>query len=132
MPYINQKQRKVFNPIIDILFSHIDNKGEVNYCITRLVHLWVLELIKKSRKCYDILSKGHNVLQDATAEYYRVVIAPYEDIKKKENGFVSELDSKGDKLQNDYEDYSYYVGTEITCGRTPLKYSSWLDSFRKE
>jgi len=26
-----------------------------------------------------------------------------------------------------FEDYSYYVGGEITCGRVPMKYSKWLD-----
>ena len=29
-----------------------------------------------------------------------------------------------------YEDYSYYVGGEITCGRMPMKYSSWIDAGR--
>ena len=26
-----------------------------------------------------------------------------------------------------FEDYSYYVGTEITCNRMPKKYSKWLE-----
>lgn len=30
-----------------------------------------------------------------------------------------------------YRDYSYYVGTEITCKRMPMKYSAWIDG-RKE
>ena len=29
-----------------------------------------------------------------------------------------------------YEDYSYYVGGEITCGRMPLKYGSWIAAGR--
>lgn len=29
-----------------------------------------------------------------------------------------------------YEDYSYYVGGEITCGRMPLKYGSWITAGR--
>jgi len=31
------------------------------------------------------------------------------------------------KKRKNFESYSYYVGSEITCGRIPLKYSSWLD-----
>jgi len=41
---------------------------------------------------YDLRSLGHSVLQDAAAEYYREVMGPYEDQKKKVNGPVSELD----------------------------------------
>ena len=29
-----------------------------------------------------------------------------------------------------YEDYSYYVGDKITCGRMPLKYGSWIAAGR--
>jgi len=29
-----------------------------------------------------------------------------------------------------YEDYSYYVGGEIMCGRMPLKYASWIAAGR--
>ena len=31
------------------------------------------------------------------------------------------------KKLNRFEDYSYYVGGEITCKRMPRKYSWWLD-----
>ena len=30
-----------------------------------------------------------------------------------------------------FEEYSYYVGTEITLGLTPLKCSAWIDSFKE-
>lgn len=35
-----------------------------------------------------------------------------------------------EKVKNEktfYEDYSYYVGGEITCKRMPLKYCAWKD-----
>ena len=35
-----------------------------------------------------------------------------------------------EKLCNYYEDYSYYAGGEITCGRMPMKYSPWIDAGR--
>jgi predicted amidophosphoribosyltransferase len=30
-----------------------------------------------------------------------------------------------------FQDYSYYVGTEITCERMPLKFSPWLSERKK-
>lgn len=37
-----------------------------------------------------------------------------------------EVRDKLNPLQVDfYKEYSYYVGCEITCERTPLKYSAW-------
>jgi len=41
------------------------------------------------------------------------------------------LRAENEKLKK-FEDYSYYVGTEITCGRMPHKYSWWLDSLKSK
>ena len=93
MPYIKSEKRPVLDGLITTLYSHCDSKGEINYCITKLVHLWVLGITPDSmRPGYDLRSLGHSVLQDAAAEYYREVMGPYEDQKKKVNGPVSELD----------------------------------------
>lgn len=92
MPYVKPKQRESLNPKIDELFGQGLTKGEVNYCITRLVHLWVLDVGRTNRLSYAVLSEGHSVLQDAAAEYYRAVMAFPESLKADENGPVSELD----------------------------------------
>jgi len=93
MPYIKPERRETLDPIIDDLYNEVKTKGEVNYCITRLVHLWVLELIKnRSGKCYHVLSEGHSVLEDAAKEYYSAVMVWYENKKRLANGPVSELD----------------------------------------
>ena len=44
---------------------------------------------------------------------------------------IAEFEAENKKLKK-FEDYSYYVGTEITCGRMPHKYSWWLDSLKGE
>ncbi len=92
MPYIKPKRREILNPKIDELFKYAHGKGEINYCITRLVHLWVMNLTSFTKSAYHILSSGHAVLQDAATEYYHAVMVPYEAKKKSENGPVSELD----------------------------------------
>lgn len=43
----------------------------------------------------------------------------------------NELQDEIKKLKK-FKDYSYYVGTEITCGNMPLKYLSWLDSMKEK
>lgn len=94
MPYIRPDMRRALDHTIEDLFLSNMNKGEVNYCITRLVHLWVLGKIEMMGKCYSVLSEGHSVLQDATAEYYRTVMATDENMKADENGPISELDGR--------------------------------------
>ena len=40
---------------------------------------------------------------------------------------LRELRNENKKLKI-FESYSYYVGSEITCGRIPSKFSRWLDN----
>ena len=99
MPYINKDKRVLLNGPLDVAFSHCETKGDINYCITRLVHLWVIELITRAKKrSYNLLSLGHNVLCDAAAEYYRKVMSPYEDKAIGKNGPVSKLDGDLDQI----------------------------------
>ena len=96
MQYVTDEKRAFLNGPIDVVFAHCDEKGDINYCITRLVHLWVLSLIRRAkRKSYNLLSLGHNVLCDAAAEYYAAVMLPHEKKAKAKNGPVSELDTEG-------------------------------------
>lgn len=62
--------------------------GEMNYLITGLLHAF----LKKQGLNYDNANKLMGVLDCAGKEFYRTVIAPYEDIKRDTNGSVSELD----------------------------------------
>jgi len=97
MPYIDQNIRNILDPRIQKLYDTIDPlnpEGELNYCITRLIHLYVLDLIVHTgKKSYHLLGQGHKILTDATKEYYRKVMGPYEDSCRIKNGAVSDLDA---------------------------------------
>jgi len=100
MPYITQKERNNLDPIINELFKQCENKkGRINYCITKLAHLWVLEQLRKiksSTKKYDILNDAYGIMCSAAAEFYSAVVVPYEKLKRKENGAISQLDEFAD------------------------------------
>lgn len=87
MPYIKTKDRVkyegVLKELIDILrglpVERID--GELNYVITKI--------LKESYPLrYFNLNRAVGVLECAKLEFYRRVVAPYEDIKIKESGDV--------------------------------------------
>jgi len=87
MPYIKMEDRgkydKTLGELIGILKSlpveRID--GELNYVITRI--------LKESYPLrYFNLNRAMGVLECAKLEFYRRVVAPYEDIKIKESGDV--------------------------------------------
>lgn len=84
MPYIKNYEREVFDVHIEKMAPKISTAGELNYCITTLVHHYT----KNMGVCYDIMNDCIGVLEAAKQEYYRKVVAPYEDIKINENGAI--------------------------------------------
>jgi hypothetical protein len=65
-----------------MLSSKIQTSGELNYVITRLL------LDRASQPNYERLNSLMGVLECAKQEFYRRAVAPYENIKIKENGDV--------------------------------------------
>lgn len=90
MPYIEESRRIPLNYSLDNLVNATVDKGEIVYCITYLVHKFVLEL---GKPCFDTKSTGKSILQDALDEYIRMVMNRHEDKKRLENGAISELDA---------------------------------------
>lgn len=88
MPYIKQDERIQFEDSIVDLANKAQNQGQLNYCITKFIHLY----IKKKGLCYATLNDVDGALDCCKAELSRTVIAPYEDLKRKENGPVGVLD----------------------------------------
>ena len=84
MPYIKKEDRKKFYPHLGNLADEIETDGDLNYCITKLLHLF----IKKHGKNYANLARCIGSLKCVSMEFYRRVVAPYEDIKIKENGDI--------------------------------------------
>ena len=82
MPYIKQEERTT-----DMVPA---NAGQLNYCISYMIH----QYLQKSGTKYSNINEVIGVLECAKLELYRQIAAPYEDIKKMENGSISKLDDK--------------------------------------
>ena len=84
MPYIPRADRAC------VLQGQPVSAGDLNFKITTVIH----DYIRSNGLCYPILNEAIGVLECAKLELYRMVAVPYEDIKRKENGPVSELDEE--------------------------------------
>ena len=84
MPYIDKAAHKKLDPLINTLATEISTIGSLNYCITKLC----LNFLKRSIISYTALNEIPGVLECAKLEFYRKVLAKYEDKKCQENGEV--------------------------------------------
>lgn len=84
MPYIPYKNRGKFDTIIDSFSSKIETTGELNYVLTRILCLWLLE----QGLNYEFFNRAIGVLECIKQELYRRVGIGYEDIKIHQNGDV--------------------------------------------
>ena len=82
MPYIPAYER----PKLDAAIETIEptNAGELNYVITQVI----LEYLTFKGNGYNWMNELMGVLLCVALEFYRRVVAPYEDIKAKQNGDV--------------------------------------------
>ena len=104
MPYIEPSSRPEKDTIINCLFDTCNSRGDINYCCTKLVHLWALQQLEKIKcytKKYDILNDAYGILSSAASEFYSAVVHPYEKLKREENGSVSRLDEFADGKAED-------------------------------
>lgn len=90
MPYIKKEDRKLYQDCLYELSNTIDNEGELNYCISTLLHL----LLEREGVCYKNINKLIGVLECAKLELYNRIASPYESIKSVENGDISKLRTK--------------------------------------
>lgn len=84
MPYIHPDQRFVLDSYLNSLLELNLNEGQLNYIITKLLDNFIIE----NKLCYTNLNSAIGILECAKMELYRRLVAPYEDIKIKENGDV--------------------------------------------
>lgn len=86
MPYIPNERR------FDLNTQRVQplSIGELNYVISKAVH----DYASRKGLTYSVCNEVMGVLDCAKAEFYRTVVAPYEDKKRLENGPVSELDGR--------------------------------------
>ena len=83
MPYILKEGRKLFDRCIEAM-PRICAPGELNYVITKIIHRYA----KKGSENYSTYNEIIGVLECAKQEFYRTVVAPYEEEKRKENGDI--------------------------------------------
>jgi len=81
MPYIRKEER--CGP-----FDKVDHSGKLNYLVTMAIHKYISD----KGLCYATLNEAIGVLECAKLELYRMVVAPYENMKQADNGPISELD----------------------------------------
>lgn len=80
MPYIPQTSRTE----IALRRSIAHNAGELNYMLTRMC----LEYWHSNGENYQAFNDVIGALEGCKLELYRRKVAPYEDVKKVENGDV--------------------------------------------
>ena len=85
MPYIKPQRRLELDPLVQPLLNSAWElqPGDLNYVITRIVHaVWAVD------KAYYMGNALMGVCSCVAAEFYRTMLAPYEDTKRAENGDV--------------------------------------------
>jgi len=79
MPYIEQNRRDEINQ------GDIPrNEGELNYAIYKLL----LQFVNYQGPCYSTFNGILGAILGAVLEFYRRVVAPYEEQKREYNGDV--------------------------------------------
>lgn len=90
MPYIKKRNRSTLDKFLDGLIVLLvnttsngkKNNGEVVYVIYKLLK----QVYGEGN--FEVRSNALKALESAKLEYYRRIMAPYEDKKKKENGDI--------------------------------------------
>ena len=90
MPYIKPADRSVYDFMLRIIESDFASVGagggDLNYVLTKVCIAWLN--YHQPPHNYELLSTVFKELGCAQAEWYRRVLAPYEDKKREENGDV--------------------------------------------
>lgn len=87
MPYIKQEKRPLYKEDIENLVKKLadqplkEQDGDLNYVVTS-----IMKMLYQPR--YFNYNRAMGVLEAIKQEYYRRVVAPYEDKKIEENGDV--------------------------------------------
>jgi hypothetical protein len=89
MPYIPKSEREQFQELTELINKTIIEgpsctKGQLNYLMTKLA----LAYMSRCGKNYNTMNDVMGVFTNAANEFYRVQVAPYEDLKIDENGDV--------------------------------------------
>jgi len=91
MPYLRDEEKKVLEDLITTSVNKIEeiggycySSGDLNYVITKII----LGYFKTRGGRYKQINDVVGAMEGAKLEFYRKVVAPYEEIKESENGSV--------------------------------------------
>lgn len=86
MPYIDKNSRTKLDKTISDLANLIQTSGEANYCIFKLMELYMIS----NTKSYSSISNCISIFECAKMEFYRRIAVSYEENKKEKNGDILE------------------------------------------
>lgn len=86
MPYVMQAIRDDVEAELRSVARRLITQGDLTYAISVLMDEYVMSVA--GAVTYHTLSRARASAQDASDEWYRRVMAPYEDSKRRENGDV--------------------------------------------
>jgi len=89
MPYITKEDRTVIDHLIGKDFSP-QNGGELQYAIAELIQRYYKNSCDNKPR-YKHMEMMMGALSGAAMEHYRCVVAPYEEMKIKDNGAVYDV-----------------------------------------
>jgi len=84
MPYIEKDDRKACMPVFSDPSIIYESPGELNYSMVVLLNKYIKDNGHSYRTYNDIVG----VLESLKMEFYRRMVAPYEEIKMRLNGDV--------------------------------------------
>lgn len=84
MPYIKPARKEVLEPLVKHLAKNCHDAGDVTY----VFYTFAKAVISTMGKNYKNLSGLIGCMDCAKTEFYRRIVAPYEDQKIEENGDV--------------------------------------------
>jgi hypothetical protein len=84
MPYIKKERKFVLDESCGRLVERIQEPGEMNYVFFKIAQGY----LKKFGVRYATMNEILGVFDACAREFYRRLVAPYEDVKKQENGDV--------------------------------------------
>ena len=87
MPYISEDAREALSPIVGQMYAEPTiNAGEIQYLIASMIDIYLKNCNKPVS--YKDLNDVMGALAGAQQEFYRCVMAPYEQKKLEKNGPV--------------------------------------------
>jgi len=83
IPYIEKGRREPLGGQCRSIGSSLENHGQLNFAITQILVGWL-----GGYKSYEAFNAVMGTLDCVAREFYRRVVAPYEEEKKKASGDV--------------------------------------------